>query len=333
MQVDFSDLSAYLDGELRDSEKCRAVEAQIAGSPVYAAEYERIRGAQSLMTAHVVQPGFHRQLMERAHAYDQRASWDGPLMRWLWRGAAMAATVTVAAFVADYTGLINRVSGPTASNTVTLNGASNTIPSATGTGAAGVAASEQDTTSDGPAPGRTHQPTAAVPLALISTAGGAAKTAVIERTDTSKSQTYRIGDTIMPGVKLADVRYGQVVLEFDGTRHILAASGVLDESMAGRWAFRTTGTDGEPLIAHIVEREDMVYLTTESGEPIATGVRTGSHVAILMPTDRGRVRVEGDIRGDTDEIVLTGVMPTGNPDKPNFRLDVRARRLDATPHD
>ncbi|HIJ65253.1 MAG TPA: hypothetical protein HPP77_04810, partial [Candidatus Hydrogenedentes bacterium] len=61
MAREFTELSAYLDGELDDAQRS-AVEARLASDAEYARELERLERIRTMLGVCIEQPGFHTKL-------------------------------------------------------------------------------------------------------------------------------------------------------------------------------------------------------------------------------------------------------------------------------
>jgi len=343
MGVDYIAVSAYLDGEIHDESQRRAIEAQLESSPVYAGELRRMQQTRMLMQSQMVQPAFHRQLMLRVQELEQQTTLATPAVRWLWRIVMLVAVLTMLAALGDYTGLIRLRSIPASSLPQTRAASQLVYPGtrqATQSGTATAASHTPDSVRriQGPADEPAAPAPSLLPLALRGTVGGAQPMAVIENTTTGKVGTYRVGDTVTTGVKLLDVRYGQVVLSHEGKNELLAtASPTSVAAMTGRWQFvlreAVSGKQRRRIVCNVTADRGILYFTTPDGKPIANGTQIRGHIRVQWPTKYGTIQFEGDIDKGGDALVLTGVAPTGRPEQPHYKMTIAGRKIKALPPD
>lgn len=304
MGIDFTDVSAYVDGEL-DAERREAVRKQIESSPVYAEELRRMEQAHALLGKELEDVAYHDALMAKIQTLDSTLERERPVVRWAWRGLAAAAAIALAAVAADYAGLVDL--GPNAPSTgapaqpapasgwkLALGAASGAIPVA---GALDAAAEVQ---------------TRLAELRLVGTVGGDTPAAVFSA-GSGGLIAAALGRPVLTGAELVDVRYGQAVIERRGERTLIAVPAANRPlELPGAWQFRFANTDAVMLDCRIALQGDAVAVSLLDGRVISRGNLQGAHLVIPLPTDHGLLQFEGDLRAHPDRLYLAAVLETPN---------------------
>lgn len=303
MGIDFTDVSAYVDGEL-DAERREAVRKQIESSPVYAEELRRMEQAHALLGKELEDVSYHDALMAKIQTLDTTLQRERPAVRWAWRGLAAAAAIALAAVAADYAGLADLSPNPPSNGApaqpapasgwkLALGAASGALP------VAGALDAVEDQT----------------PLAelrLVGTVGGDTPAAVFSA-GPDELIAAPVGRPVLTGAELVDVRYGQAVIERRGERTLIAVPAANRPlSLPGAWQFRFANTDAVMLDCRIALQGDAVTVTLLDGRVISRGNLQGAHLVISLPTDHGPLRFEGDLRAHPNRLYLAAVLETPN---------------------
>ncbi len=228
MACDFSELSAYLDGELSEADR-RRIESHIKECAACTAEFEELKRAHALLSDYAAPYHFHAKLLKKLPPHDAEpvSVRQAHTIRTPLPYAAMAVlAATVILIVALWAGgWFSSHRRPPAVETTDVAQKQPMPDSETIEPAPADFEPPQEFQDTEPVPHDDAVPVTPreprLPLALAGTIHGKVAKAILVATDTGKQTTYEVGATVLPGVRLVRVDKNSVELDNRGTKETL----------------------------------------------------------------------------------------------------------------
>lgn len=228
---DFSELSAYLDNELSDTER-RRIENHMNECAACAEEFAELERVKSLLLSYATPARLHSNLMTRVRAEEPEplpAALPPPVRR-TWPvaiAALLAATLMVGGLWFGAKALLDSQPQQDATRLAQVSAEPRAVSPEP------EAAPPVEAKADpGPAPKKATKAVEppereavtpeTLPLALAGTIQGTSAQAIIVTTDTGRQGTYKVGATILPGVRLTRVDKNSVEIDNRGKAETLA---------------------------------------------------------------------------------------------------------------
>ncbi|MDX9972196.1 MAG: zf-HC2 domain-containing protein [FCB group bacterium] len=289
MACDYTALSAYLDGELGETER-RRVEAHINKCSDCAQELQSLERVRAMVTACAIPSGMHGRLMLQLEREEHPK--HGISLRWVW-AAASAIVVICAAYW---------LMGP--SGDPEMPAVAPMIATKPAPERQELAQTETPKVTP-PAPAVAEAPMEETRLALQlqGTIKGTVPQAVILRTDTGKSATYGVGQEVLPGLRLTEVRDKEVMLADAGGKERLLNMAENPEpevqSLAGLWSgtlHQGGGAPKEPITVKLTDVAGQLTMTLEEElDKVMRGYRSGQRIVLASEEQEAAISVEATV--------------------------------------
>jgi len=343
MACDFTELSAYLDGEVSEAQR-RSIEAHLAVCPVCRRERERLERSKTMLSVPVEQPQFHEQLMRRIESEEAtRRSWI-PSLRWPRLATAGAALVCVAvALAVGVRTYQDRHQPPPTPPTHLAAAADDQEPQPTTEPQDDVSAVPEEPQ---PAPEQEPAPPAqeqepmqrtTLPLVLSGTVTGATPTATITVTTSGEVGTFGIDDTVLPDVTVVDIVSRQVILDHNGTLEVLAMDdapkAVAYPPLDGRWTVRVTMAEQVEEANFLVRLSEpapgeLVVAQVDGPEIIARGTLRGNYATLRADeTELGAIEGSGSFNDERTQLIADAWVHPDDPAEPVENITLQFDKL------
>ncbi|MBX7257592.1 MAG: zf-HC2 domain-containing protein [Candidatus Hydrogenedentes bacterium] len=329
MGCDLVRVSAYLDGELSETER-RTFETHVQGCSECEEELQRLRRVVAMSIAYVPPMDLHVRVMSRIRQED--ASSRSISWRRYRRVALVAAAVAVLVVGLGFWWM--RGPNPATSLPMVVHAPDSELNRDGGTPAPKESQRRevaQDTSQQ-----EKFAETTALPFRLVGTVAGGTPQAILVSTETNKQAVVGIGTQIAPGVVVKEIRQGEVVLDDNGTEVTLTKSATLTTAgpnLAGVWKVQVSRdgekTDEFELVASVSGTAIEMRSTDNPKEPPISGTLAGLKFKLARVTEDEALVVEGTATEDGQHLTATAVTSDPRGQGEQVTYEVKGDKLDS----